>query len=432
MLSPLKRHAATLEQRFRLVTFAGTLLPTVAALAVQLAAFAITARGLGVDAFGAYTALLAVAVVSVELIGLGGADLLVRGVAQDRSRFAETFGNLLILFGATLPVVAAIGVWIAVDLMGTTLSLAAVAMVIVGEMMVGRAAASLELVMVAHRHTVRAGAIRLTTAVLRLFLATLVFLVLDRHDLDFWIEATFAQSIATTIGYGLVAVWLYGSPRWTLLTGEIRAGFAFCVNQASRSSQGNVDRIILSRFADDATVGVYGAASRVLALGLFPIQVVTRITYPNFFTHGKNGIAASRRYGLKVAPIMLAVGIAASAAVAVAGYLAPTILGADFAGMADITAKLGLALPLIALQYPPADALTGAGFQGIRAVLSVCATFGFGLVMALGTRLGGIDGLVGAFLLSHASLALAMWTALFVVSRGAKTRQDVLGGDAAC
>ncbi|ALN72064.1 lipopolysaccharide biosynthesis protein [Aureimonas sp. AU20] len=410
-LGPL---AAQLEKRFRLLTFAGTLLPTVSALGVQLVAFALTARSLGLEPFGVYTALLAVSVLSVELVGLGGADLLVRGVAHEPARFPALFGNLLILTVLTLPPVVLGGVFVARDLMGTPLGFLPVALVIGGEILVGRAAASLELIMVAHRHTVRAGAIRFATASIRLLTAAVFFLALGRSDLGGWIWAAFIQSVATTLVYVALAIGLYGRPKPVLLTADLKAGFAFCVNQASRSSQGSLDRIVLSRFADAASVGIYGAASRVLALGLFPIQVVTRMTYPNFFVHGKGGIRASRRYALRVMPVMLLVGLAASAAVALAGWFAPDVLGRDFESMVGITAALGLSLPLIAIQYPAADALTGAGRQGLRAILSVIAAFGFGIVMALGARLDGIEGLVIAFLASHALFALALWTAAFV------------------
>lgn len=405
-----------LEARFRLLTFAGTLMPTVAALLVQLVAFAVTARGLGVEQFGAYTALLAVAVVSVELVGLGGADLLVRGIVHSAERFSEYFGNLLILVGMTLPVVVIAGAWVALHLIGTRLDALHVFAVILGEVLVGRAAASLEIVMVAFRHTVRAGVVRLLTATLRLCLAAGFFLAAGLHDLDRWIEAAFVQSVLTALAYCLLAVHLYGRPRAALLRREMRTGVAFCLIQVSRSAQGNIDRMVLSRFADDASVGIYGAASRLLALGMFPIQVVTRITYPNFYVHGRNGIRASRAYALKIAPILFAVGAAGSLAVAAAGYLAPYVLGPDFAEMAGIAAKLGIALPLIALQYPPSDALTGAGRQKVRTALSVCATVGFGFVLALGSRYGGIDGLIVAFIASHAVLAAATWAAAFLHS----------------
>jgi O-antigen/teichoic acid export membrane protein len=409
---PESRRSATIRKGVAHArTFAGALLPTVAALAVQLVAFAIVARGLGVEAFGAYTAAVALAVIGVECVGLGGGDLLVRGTARDAARFRFYYGNMLLLAGATFPLVVGGGTWIAYSFMDTRLSLASIVLVLAGEIAVGRAASSLELVMVAHRHTVRAGWLRLTTASLRLALAGAFFILLGQSKLDTWIMAASVQAALTAFGYILLGARLYGRPLPTLLSSELPAGATFCLNQISRASQGNIDRIVLSRFAEAATVGVYGAASRVLALGLFPLQVVTRMTYANYFLHGRNGMKASRRYALRVSPVMLATGLAASGAVALAGACAPWILGEDFAGMSRLAALLSLALPLIALQYPAADALTGAGRQGVRAMISVAAAIGFGFIMALGARIGGSDGLAAAFVIGHGVFAAALWTA---------------------
>lgn len=398
-----------------MTVFAATMLPMAGALAIQLIAFAITARGLGVEAFGIYTGVLALAALGVECAGLGGADLLVRGTARDPSRFRAYFGNMLILAGLTFPAALVAGILIALGFMTTPLRLASVAALLGGEIAIGRSAASLELIMVAHRHTVRAGFVRLTTAGLRLALAALFFLLLGQSDLDLWIAAACVQSLATALTYLVLGAALYGRPAWTILSAEMGAGATFSLNQFTRAAQGNIDRVVLSRFADAASVGIYGAASRMLALGLFPLQVVTRMTYPAYFVHGQKGLRASRRYALRVSPVMLLVGLAASAVVALAGHWAPWVLGRDFAAMSGVVAWLGLALPLIALQYPAADALTGAGLQGARAIISLIAAVGFGLIMVVGTQLAGVNGLIIAFLVSHALFAIALWGAAFLM-----------------
>lgn len=401
------------QYRKKALTFTWTLAPTVAALTVQLAAFALTARGLGVEAFGVYTALLAVSIISVELTGWGGADILVRATAREPGLFQKYFGNMLLLIAITLPLSIAGSVIIGVYFIETPLPLLSVVMLFIAEIGIGRVAASIELVMVAHHHTVRAAAIRFTTAFMRLIAAAVYFALMKQSDVDGWILATLVQALLTIVGFIATGCVLYGRPRFQFVHSEFRDGAAFCINQASRASQGNLDRVVLGRFADAASVGIYGAATRMLALGLFPLQVVTRMTYANFFVFGKDGIGASRAYAIKILPVMLGVGIAASIAVSLAGNLAPWVLGRDFAQMGTVSALLSLSLPLIALQYPAADALTGAGFQGLRATLSMISTFGFGFAMAAGAWFSGINGLIAAYLLSHAAFAAALWIAAF-------------------
>jgi O-antigen/teichoic acid export membrane protein len=412
-----RAYGGRVEARFRALTFVAATLPTFAALGIQLVAFAVTARGLGLEPFGAYTVLTSIAVVCVEIVGLGGADLLVRGLARTPRRYPFYLGNLLVLIGVTFPIALVAGTLVAVFFSESSLPLPSIVLVLAGEIVVGRLAASVELVMVAHRHAARAGWVRLLVASLRCATAVVFFLVLGLHDLGTWILVAALQSFATAAALLVLVLASYGRPRFRLMMRELGDGAGFWLNQISRASQGNVDRLILSRFADDASVGIYSASSRVLMVGLLPIQVATRVTYPNFFRHGhQGGLPATRRYAVKVAPFMLAIGVGAGVAAAAVGQLVPQLLGRDFASMSTVAAFLSLALPMIALQYPAADALTGAGFQRIRVMLSLVATFGFGLVMAAGAALGGTMGVVVAFVACHAALAASLWAAAFLCS----------------
>ena len=396
------------------MTFARTMVPTMGALALQFVTFAITARGLGVEQFGRYTALLAIVGIGVELVGLGGADILVRAVARERAAFRRYYGNMLLLGALTTPLVVALGVAVAGGAMQTTVDWLPLVAALVAEILIARMSASLELVMVAHGHTVRAGWVRMTTVVVRLLLALAYFMLIGLHDLNGWIGVVFVQSMLLTAVYVVIGGRLYGQPVWQLLRHELGSGLSFCVTQTARAAQSNLDRMVLSRYADDATLGLYGAASRFMQLGMFPLQVVTRIIYPNYFVHGKQGIAASRRYAVRMAPLLFGVGLLSGAAVAVAALLAPYALGAGYAGSTGVTMGLACALPFMALQYPAADALTGAGRQSLRALIYSVSAVGFGFVLLGGAYLGGIRGVVAAFLLGHLLLAVIFWAVAFL------------------
>jgi len=411
---PVKDWLARLENRFRLWSIVSTLVPTMGALGLQLLTFALTARGLGVEQFGRYTALLAIVAVGVELIGMGGADLLVRAVSRDAVRFGAYYGNMLLSIAFTLPVAVVIGTVAATGIMRVDVAWPLIALALLAEIGLARVSASTELVMVAHGQTARAGWVRVATVVARLLAALLFFLIWQRHDLDGWIVLLAAQSVLMMLFYAWLGARLYGMPRCVLLSAEMKSGLLFCVNQGARAMQGNLDRMVLSRFADADALGVYGAASRILQLGLFPMQVMTRIFYPRFFQHGAHGLAASRGYALRVAPAMFGTGVLSAAAVACAALLAPRVLGHDFAGSVEVTVGLAAALPFIALQYPAADALTGAGRQGMRAAIYSLSAIGFGFVLVAGVWIRGVPGLIGAFVFAHFLLAAILWAAAFV------------------
>jgi O-antigen/teichoic acid export membrane protein len=406
---------ARLEQRFRVLTFVGAMLPTMGALALQFVAFTFTARGLGVEQFGRYAAVLALAAIGVELVGLGGADLLVRGTARNPASFARYYGNMLLLVAGTLPWVVLGGMGIALGPMEMHMGLLALAAALAAEIASARMSTSLESVMVAHGDTVAAGWVRMAAVLTRLAAAVVFFVVLDRHDLDGWIAAVVAQSALLCAACIVVGSRLYAAPHWALLRDELSTGAAFCVSQVARASQGNMDRVVLARFADEAALGAYGAASRVLQLGLFPMQVVTRILYPKFFVHGAKGLRASRHFALRTAaPAMLAVSVLSCLALLVVARFVPVVLGKDFAQSSHTTMLLSLALPLIALQYPAADALTGAGRQALRAGIYTAASVGFGLLLVAGARWGGVFGTSLAFIGGHGLLAAILWCATFV------------------
>ena len=406
--------------------FVGALGPTGVALILQLGTFTITARGLGLDGFGQYAALLGLCVIGAEIIGIGSADLLVRAVSRDRNRFPAYFGNMLIIIAVTIVPTTILGMAIAMFVLFADLDPLHLAMLLFGEMLISRIAASTELVMVAFGHVARASLVRLATAGTRLIAAIAYFSF--AAALSGWIEVAFAQAMLLAICYLVVTVYLYGPPRFRVLRHELGTGAAFGVNQAARASQGNLDRVILARFAENSPVGIYSAGARMIQLGLFPLQVVTRIYYPRFFLHGEDGIAASRAFAIRCLPVFLITGLLAAFSVAAAGLGLPFLLGAEFASSSETAMLLAFAMPFIALQYLAADALTGAGFQKLRAGIFAAAAVGFGFTLAAGAKLFGIEGVIAAFVLMNAVLALILWAAAFLVNDGSTATSGAPNG----
>ena len=99
-------------------------------------------------------------------------------------------------------------------------------------------------------------------------------------------------------------------------------------------------------------------------------------------------------------------------------FLIPTLLGKDYSSARPITLVLGCALPFMALQYPAADALTGAGRQALRTVIFVTTALLFSVGLAIGAKVAGIWGIAAAYLCGHLVLATLLW-GLLLVSRDA-------------
>jgi len=141
--------------------------------------------------------------------------------------------------------------------------------------------------------------------------------------------------------------------------------------------------------------------------------VMTRILYPQFFVHGAQGAMPAFRYAIRTIPIMLLVGCSAGLAVAAGGWSAPFVLGGGYSDSTDIAIKLSVALPIIAMQFPAADALTGAGKQAFRAFIFMIVTVFFGLLLAIGSYFGNINGVIIGFVCGHSLLAVVLWVSAY-------------------
>ncbi len=390
--------------------------PTFVALVFQLGAFVLLGRALGAAQFGQISAAMALAVVLVEIAGLGSGDLLVRAVVQRPGQFPRYYGSALWLGGLSLPLAAAIG-W-AVARYGLKLEIQPLplAALMFAEIAGARVSATAENIAVAHRDVVRASAIRLGYAAARFALAVVVLGLLRVSDVSTWIWWMTGQSLLTAIVFLVISTRTYGAPMNTIVRDEFGTGLLFSINQASRAAQGNFDRAFMASVASGEVIGAYAAGSRIVQLGLFPVQILNRLLYPRFFAHGsEGGLAATRRFALRCAPAAIAVGVFGGVAVAVAALAAPTLLGASFHRTTPITMALATAVPLIALQYPAADALTGAGKQALRTVLFVITALVFSLGLAVGAAFGGLWGVVFAFIFGHATVALILWSLVFLL-----------------
>jgi O-antigen/teichoic acid export membrane protein len=412
------RWPQALEQRFKALTFARSMYPMMAALAMQFLAFVVTARGLGAEQFGVYTAILAVALVGADLVGFGAIDLVTRAVARNKADFSRYFGHLILATVMSWPLVSAIGLGVAMWLMKMTLPVLVLAAAIAAETLNGRLLSYLEAIMVAHGDPVPAAWVRLAGAASRLLVATLYFAVFQRSDVQEWVLVIVVLCLGSAALCHWTCVRRYGRPRWWIASGEIGAGWVFCVTQIALTLQNNVDRAVLTRHAPAADVGAYGAAMRILQLGFFPLQVATRITFPRFFDPRHVGAANGIRFAARVALPMLALGVGAGVLVAVASAFVPWLLGTGYAGSQVILLVLAVALPIVAIQTPPADALIAANLQSVRAACYWCAVLVFIALAWWGSVSAGAWGIAWAYVASQVLLTSSLWLSLWIVARG--------------
>jgi O-antigen/teichoic acid export membrane protein len=393
--------------------FVAAAAPTAAAAALQLATFVLTGRALGPESFGLLAATYAVAAVATDVAGLGGDAALVRAVALDPARRPAAWGHALVLFAVSYPPVALAAIAAAALLAGPGLGFGTVALLVCGDVLVGRATAAAELVQVGLGRPAAAGLLRLAAVAARAATAVLVFAVASATDAHAWATAAAAQSAITA------AALLAFCGRASLHIDRAALGFGLLLmlNGLARSLAVNLDRIVLAALLPPAALGVYAAGSRLLLVGAVANQAATRILYPRFFRAAEAGAAAldalTRSAGLRMATV----GLAASAAIAAFAPLLPVLLGPEFTGAAGVAAALGLACPFVALQYPPADALTARGRQGLRTGVTLAGMLAAAAMLAAGAGAAGVHGAVAGFVAGQAALAALLWLALTLSRR---------------
>ena len=372
--------------------FALAVAPTAAAAVLQLATFVLTARALGAEAFGPVAASFAVAAVAADVAGLGADAAMVRSVAVAPQRRAAAWGHARLLLLLSYPPVAGAAIAVAALLAGPGLGAGTVALLVGGEILVARATAAVELLQGALGRPAVAGLVRLAAVAARAAAAGWVFAVLGAGDAHAWALAVAGQSVLTAA----VLLALAGPAPLRPDRGAVGFGLLLMLTGLARSLAANLDRIVLAALLAPAALGVYAAAGRLLLVGAIANQAASRILHPRFFR------AAAIRH---------------AAAIAGLAPLLPALLGPEFAGAAGAAAGLGLACPFVALQYPPGDALTARGRQGLRAAVTFAGVLLAALLLAAGASVAGLGGAVAGFVAGQAALAALLWLALLGAGR---------------
>lgn len=342
---------------------------------IQAAYFILLARTLGPSEYGVFVGVAALATMVNSFAGWGSAQILVKHVAVERSRFKYYWGNGLattFLMGTLLtlvftmigpaisrgnfpPLVIAL-IFIA-DLIGFNISNLSVSAFIA----TGNAK-------IAAFNAIFLGATKLIAAFI------LALLVSDAGATQ-W---AYLYCISTTLP-ALVSIWIVNAwldkPEFSLsrLKKEFVQGFYFSISQSSDFVNENVDKIMLASVASLQATGLYGAGFRILTVFKIPIMSVAGATFPRFFQHGASGIRGSFQFAKKLMPIAIGYGVAVCLAIFLISPYVERLLGQEYADIQTLLHMVAL-LPLITtFQVLGGDALTGANYQSYRTSIQVFA-----------------------------------------------------------
>ena len=339
-------------------------------LVIQAAYFVLIARSLGPDAYGAFVTVVAMAALLGPFSGLGSPNLFIKNVRSGKREAAICWGNgiLITVFSGTLLSALGAGLsWI----LGLKTPPFVVIIVCISDLILVKLIDLAAFGFTALDRMTQTSIQSVVVSLLRLGGIATLIAVAHPVTLDHWVVVYLLTSLLGT-AYAVAKGWqLWGRPATDLraLREDVTEGVFFSIAGSAATVYNDIDKIMLSRLADLAATGVYGAAYRVIDVTMTPVRSLAAAAYPQFFRKGAGGMAATYRYALSLIAKTALYGLLASAGLWLLAPALPHVLGSRYEAVVPAVRWLAL-IPLLRCVHSfLADALSGAGLQRARTAI---------------------------------------------------------------
>lgn len=304
----------------------------------QAIVFLVIARLLGVDAYGAYSAVLALAMALSWFVGMGVSGVMLRDTARDAQAFPQAWGRTLAALLVTSPVVLfgyGLFAWwfLPPDIPGIVVACLGIAEILFSPLF--QAAAH---VYQSHERMGRAARMQLVPIVPRVGVTALLLIGaswLHWFDpLQLWVGLYLLAAIVAA-GY---ALWRLHSdfglgfmPIWSGLGRAFQDGWPYALASFSNKVYADIDKLMLARLAGLEAAGAYSAAHRFVDMATIPLAGLYSASVPRFFRAGDQGVKPAMRFALKLIPIPLGYTVLIGAAFCLVADFVTGLLGRDYA-----------------------------------------------------------------------------------------------------
>lgn len=376
----------------------------------QAVSLIIFARTLGTVEFAVIVAATAAATVAAEFVGLGSGDLLIRDVSRNPEAHAAAFGRALWLVGLTILPFCLIAAVVAEQWFSSPASLTVLLALVASEIVAIRFAWLGEQIAIAHHAIHTATISRIYASFVRFGAVCIAVFLAGVSTAAQWSIFAVASSLILAAGCMAISIFRFGTPIFGRGPDKAsRDGIPFSLLQILRAMQFSLDKFAVASVASTATVGAFGAASRVFQLGLMPAAAVTRMTYPTFFAQGAEGVDAAMHLARRLAPVVFGLGLISSIALVGIAFALPFLLGVEFSEAKFFVLMLA-PLPLAcAIQNLGGNLLSGSDFQFWRILAMSLGLLFMALAAFAGAWLWGVPGAVGGYVIGHYLYAAVSW-----------------------
>jgi O-antigen/teichoic acid export membrane protein len=337
-------------------------------LVVQGLFFAVIARALGVQNYGAFVGVVGLVGVVSPFAALGSANLLIKNVARDGTQFKKNYGLALSTTLLSGSVLFGLIVLTSHFLLPATIPLGLVMLVAAADLF------GLNVVVICGQAFLAFERVKWTASINVLLsatrLAAAIILVALHHSpsASQWGIFYFAStSIAMIVSLGLVLMKL-GAPAFNSArsAAEFREGLYFSVNGGAATIYNDIDKAMLARLGTLEATGIYGAAYRLIDVSLVPVSSLLAAAGPGFFRAGEDGISPAIQYAKPLIFRAFGYGALISTALLVGAGILPYVLGGEYRLAVEALRWLAIIPMLKAVHFCLSDALTVAGYQWLR------------------------------------------------------------------
>ena len=389
-------------------------------MVLQAVYFLLIARALGTAEYGAFVGAVALMAIAGPFSSWGTGYLLIKDVARDRRQFQRSWGRALcittICSAALLCVIHLVSRLIFRGSVPATVLL----MVGISELFLTNVINLVTQCFVAVEALHRTAEVNVIWSVARVCAAIILVASFRTPTAANWSVLYLLSSLVGTL-YGVLRVTReLGLPSFSfqMHRSEWKEGFYFSIGLASQSIYNDVDKTMLVRLSGLEATGIYGAAYRIIDVMFAPVASLVYAAYARFFRHGADGLRATMGFARKLLRYTTVYGLVTTLILVLASPVMPVFLGPEFAATSSALRWLSPLVLFKSIHYFLADALTGSGFQGVRAALQIAVA---GLNVVLNVLLippYSWKGAACASLASDGLLALALWIVANWLARG--------------
>jgi O-antigen/teichoic acid export membrane protein len=300
--------------------------------------FLIVARVLGVNDYGAYSAIVAIAGSLSCFAGLGTAFTLIREVARSKEQFGHAWHKALVTIGLTAPPLLLLHLALARLILPASISWTSIFFIGIAELIFAPLSQAAANVYQGHDRIVRSSRLVLAPVIPRL-LGSLFFAAIAHGfptalRLDIWSILYAVASFFAAI-YSLYVVRRDFGPGKSFMTSklphELWDGIAFAFGGAAIRLYSDVDKTMLAKMATLEVTGAYSAAYRVVDMALVPITSLLTASLPSFFRAREAGPDHSLALTGRLIRLPILYALLAATGMYLFASIIPLLLGNTFA-----------------------------------------------------------------------------------------------------